>query len=171
MNWQRSNRKIHYWGSIFCALPLLIILLTGFLLLFKKQSDWVQPPTMKGTEGAPSLLYGDLLKSLQAIPEMEVESWDDVDRLDVRPSKGVIKVRGKNRWEAQLDHQSGDVLAVAFRRSDLIESLHDGSFFGDWAKFGIFLPAALILLVLWVTGLYLFALPFLRRRKRQKAAS
>ena len=96
MNWQRSNRKIHYWGSIFCALPLLIILLTGFLLLFKKQSDWVQPPTMKGTEGAPSLLYEDLLKNLQAIPEMEVESWDDVDRLDVRPSKGVIKVRGKN---------------------------------------------------------------------------
>lgn len=168
MNWQRTNRKIHYWGSLVCALPVLLILVTGFFLLFKKQSQWVQPATLRGSEGSPELAYADLLAKLREIPEMEVASWDDVDRLDVRPSKGVIKVRGENRWEAQLDHQTGEVLGVAYRRSDLIESLHDGSFFGDWVKFGVVFPAALVLLILWVTGMYLFLWPYLRKRGKKR---
>jgi hypothetical protein len=28
-----------------------------------------------------------------------IETWSDVDRLDVRPGKGMLKVRAKNRWE------------------------------------------------------------------------
>ena len=34
------------------------------------------------------------------------------------------------------------------RRSDLIESIHDGSYFGgDWTKLGLFLPAGIVLLL------------------------
>ena len=57
---------------------------------------------------------------------------------------------------------------MAYRRSDLIESLHDGSFFGgDFAKLGVFLPTALVLCVLWGTGIYLFFLPYMVRRRRR----
>jgi hypothetical protein len=94
------------------------------------------------------------------VPKAQVESWDDIDRLDVRPGKGMLKVRCKNRWEVQLDTKTGEVLRAAYRRSDLIESIHDGSFFRDRAKLWLFLPSALVLAILWFTGLYLFVLPY-----------
>lgn len=91
-------------------------------------------------------------------------TWDDVDRLDVRPSKGVVKVRARSGWEVQVDAKTGEVLQAAVRRSDLIESLHDGSFFHEKVKLWIFLPAGLILAGLWGTGIYLFFLPLWKRR-------
>ena len=40
-----------------------------------------------------------------------------------------MKVRAKNNWEIQLDLEKGTILKTAFRRSDIIEQLHDGSWF------------------------------------------
>ena len=156
INWKKFNRKTHYWGSIICAIPVLIIIGTGSLLLLKKQLPWVQPATIRGTSQAPTASFEAILKAAMSIEKAGIASWDDVDRLDVRPAKGVVKVRAHNQWEIQLDHTTLEVLQVAYRRSDFIESLHDGSFFHAKAKLGLFLPAALILLVLWITGLYLF---------------
>lgn len=165
ISWSRLNRKVHYWGAAACGLPVLIVILTGILLLLKKESDWIQPSTMKGGGAEPTVPFEQILQRVRSVPEAEVSSWGDIDRLDVRPSKGVIKVQAKNRWEVQLDHQTAEVLSVAYRRSDLIESLHDGSFFHDAVKLWIFLPSAVILLGLWLTGLFLFAQPFVRRRR------
>jgi hypothetical protein len=94
-----------------------------------------------------------VLHAVKQVPEVSLNSWDDIDRLDVRPTKGIIKVRGKNHWEVQLNAQNGDVLQVAYRRTDTIEAIHDGSWFFEGAKLWLFLPAALLLFVLWVTGL------------------
>ena len=163
----RLNRKIHFWGAIICALPVLIMIGSGVLLLLKKESDWIQPPTIKGNKGEPTLAYVDILAKAQAEPLLEVESWQDIKRLDVRPGKGVIKVHAKNRWEIQLYQQSGEVLHVAYRRSDLIEEIHDGSFFHDRAKLCLCLPAAVILLVLWLTGVYLFTITLLAKRRKR----
>jgi hypothetical protein len=86
--------------------------------------------------------------------------------LDVRPGKGVVKVRCKNRYEVQIDAETAEILQVAFRRSDLIESIHDGSFFNEHFKLWVFLPAGIVLALLLVTGVHLFFLPYLARRKR-----
>lgn len=170
--WNRFNRKTHYWGAIICAVPVLIIIVTGIMLLLKKEIAWIQPPTIKAEKGVPTLSFDEILQASQKVPEAEIASWDDIDRLDIRPSKGVIKVRSENSWEIQLDHDSGEILQVAYRRNELIESLHDGSWFHDNVKLWIFLPSAVVLLVLWVTGIYLFVVPLLvkRNRKKKKAA-
>ncbi len=57
---------------------------------------------------------------------------------------------------------------MAYRRNELIESLHDGSWFHKHAKLWIFLPGSVILLVLWILGIYLFVAPLLKKRKRNK---
>ena len=62
-------------------------------------------------------------------------------------------MRGKNRWEVQLNAQTAEVLQVAYRRTDTIEAIHDGSWFFEGAKLWLFLPAAVLLFVLWVTGM------------------
>ena len=165
------NRKLHRWGAIITAVPVLIIICTGLLLQFKKESDWVQPPTKRSADPALALSFAEILEAIRHAPAAEptgIETWDDIDRLDVRVDRGVAKVRGKNRWEVQVDTSSGEVLQVAFRRSDLIESLHDGSWFHEKAKLWIFLPTAALLLGLWGTGIYLWLLPHLARRKRAK---
>jgi hypothetical protein len=54
---------------------------------------------------------------------------------------------------------------------DLIESLHNGTFFHDKAKLWIFLPSALVLFVIWTTGIWLFLLPILTKRKRRKRSA
>jgi hypothetical protein len=81
----------------------------------------------------------------------------------------MLKVRAENRWEIQIDANTGVVLQVAYRRSDLIESLHDGSFFGDYAKLWVFLPSALVVIGLWITGMVLFFHPYLAKSRKRKA--
>jgi len=163
-------RKIHYWSTLFIAIPVLIVLVSGLLLQVKKQSDWVQPEEQRGTPSESPISVSDVLTHLRSHPEAQVETWDDVDRLDVRPGKGLIKIRLVDGREIQMDLSDGHILQIEYRRTDLIESLHDGSWFaGDITKLGLFLPAAIVLLCMWVTGIWMFWAPIPIRRKRRRA--
>ena len=156
---------MHRWGAILIAIPLLVVIGSGLVLQLKKDVAWVQPPTQRGS-GPPLLLTMDeILEIASADPNAGIEDWSDVDRLDVRPGRGVVKVRAMNRWEVQIDTASGAILSSAYRRSDLIEQIHDGSFFHDKAKLWVFLPSGVILFALWVTGMYLWAIPIVMKRK------
>lgn len=164
---QRIARRWHRLIGVAVALPFLIVILSGLLLQLKKELDWVQPPTQRGRLQIPELSHERLFHAVQAVPEAEVSTWGDIDRIDVRPSKGIMKVQCKSGVEVQVDGASGDVLQVAVRRSDWIEALHDGSFFTDGAKLWIFLPSGVGVLLLWFSGVYLWWLPYqVRRRKR-----
>lgn len=168
MNWNLLSRRIHYWITPFLAIPILIILCSGILLQVKKQWSWVQPPEQRGKGSVPHIDFPTMLHSIQQQDQATVAGWDDVQRIDVRPAKGMAKVTLKSGWEVQVDLQDGSILQTAVRRSDWIESIHDGSFFaGDTTKLGVFLPSAIALAVLWVTGLWMFWLPFSVRRKRK----
>lgn len=167
LNW--LTRKLHRWGAIITAIPLLIVILSGLLLQVKKQVEWVQPASQKGsvTEGEFPTSLQSLLTVAKSVPEAEIASWSDVDRIDVRPTKGIAKIQCKNRWELQVDLATLQILSSTYRRSDLIESFHDGSFFSDSAKLWVFLPNALVLLALWGTGMWLWYLPIRAKRKKK----
>ena len=162
------SRRLHRWGAIAIGLPLLCVVASGLLLQVKKQFPWVQPHEQRTAVPTPSVAWDVVLAAAKAMPEAGVQGWEDIDRVDVRPGKGIMKVITKSRWEAQLALADGAVLQVAYRRSDLIETLHDGSFFGDAAKLWIFLPSGVVLFALWMTGLYLWVLPWMTKRKRAR---
>ena len=164
------NRKLHRWGAIAVALPFLFVICSGLLLQLKKQIPWVQPPEQRGASSASTLTLPQILAASQAVPQAGIASWDDIDRVDVRPGKGILKVIAKSRWELQIDLATGAVVQTAYRRSDLIETLHDGSFFHDNVKLFVFFPVALIVLGLWITGIYLFLLPYQVKRNRANIA-
>jgi uncharacterized iron-regulated membrane protein len=162
-------RKIHYWGAILSALPLLVMIGAGLLLMVKKEIPWIQPPTQRGAAAElPTASLTDLFAAARSAEQAGFTDWRDLDRVDIKPGKGVIKFIGHNRWEVQVDTTTAEVLQVAYRRSDLIESIHDGSFFTGWTKHFLFLPAGIVLLLLWLTGLYLFFLPYLRKAQRKQ---
>lgn len=166
MKFQLFTRKVHYWLSVFVAAPSALIFLTGLLLQIKKSVSWIQPAERRGSGKTPSVAFADVFDRARSIPELAVNDWSDIDRVDVRPGRGMLKVLANNRWEAQIDAATGDILQVAYRRSDVIEQIHDGSWFSAWIKSGLFTPTAAVLLIMWVSGVYLFVLPFWRRRRR-----
>jgi len=163
MSFTRINRKIHKWGSILLAAPLIIIIITGILLLLRKEFAAIQPPSQIGIGHSPSISFEKILQIARSVPETEISDWQDIARLDVRPNKGIVKLRTENSWEIQIDTQTGDVLQVAYRRSDWLESLHDGTFFHKNANLWLMLPTGIILLALWLTGLYLFIYPYIKK--------
>jgi len=168
MNFKRLLRQIHYWLSLAVFLPAGIIFIAGIFLMLKKEIDWIQPATSRGviTEQIPDITYQQMLEVSRLQSEANVSEWSDIDRIDIRPDKGIAKVRAKSGWEIQIDTKTTKVLKVAYRRSDLIESIHDGSFFADSMKLYVFLPTGILLVVMWGTGVYLFLLPRFRKRKK-----
>lgn len=162
------SRKVHRWAALIAALPILIVIGTGILLLLKKDVGWIQPPTMRGEKGPPLLTLEQVLEAAKSAPEAGIGGWEDVDRIDYRPGHGAAKVQGRNRWEVQVCLRTGAVLHTAVRRSDLIEAIHDGSWFHERVKYWVFLPSAVFLLGLWLTGIYLFVLPYWARAARER---
>ena len=95
----------------------------------------------------------------------------EVDRIDIRPDKGIAKVTFKNHFkEVQVDGFSGEILSVDIRHSDWIEKVHDGSIIdfytsGDeGAKLTYSTLVSLGLILLAISGFYLWYYPKLIRR-------
>ena len=88
----RNNRKLHRLGSLIAAAPLLVVIVTGILLQLKKDWTWIQPPTLRGSSSELVIDWDQVLSAASSATETGIASWDDIDRLDVRPSKGMLKV-------------------------------------------------------------------------------
>ncbi len=169
----RRFRVFHRWMGLSLALLLLISAVTGVLLALKKDIDIIQPPTQKGiTENLSDWKPLDEISLLatqafhNAYPE---QKENEIDRLDVRPSKGIVKVLfEEGNWEVQIDGKSGEVKSIAKRYSDWIESLHDGSIISDGFKLVSMNFLGIGLLFLIVTGVWLWYGPRRVRREKRK---
>ena len=135
------------------------------MLQLKKQLNWVQP-NVEITSSSQPIMLQSYLDAAKSVKEANVSSWDDIERIDIRPDKGIAKIKSKNNWEIQIDIETTEIYATNYRRSDVIESIHDGSFFSEIVKYGWFLPSGILLLILSLTGIYMFFIPILRRRKK-----
>jgi len=138
---------------------------SGIMLQLKKQSNWIQP-NVEVTSSSKPIMLQSYLDAVSNVKEANISSWDDIERIDIRPDKGIAKIKSKNNWEIQIDLETTEIYAKNYRRSDIIESIHDGSFFSEVVKYGWFLPSGILLLILSLTGIYMFFIPILRRRKK-----
>ena len=170
MRTQKLFRKIHHWGSFLISLPLIIMIGAGVLLMLKKEVEWIQPSSLKGIErnSVPMASMQDLFEAALSVEKAGFESWEQLSRADLKPGNGIIKFVSSTDWEVQIDTHTAEVLKVAQRRSDVIEAIHDGSYFADWVKLWIFLPAGIGLFVLWITGIYLFFVLELKKMKSRR---
>ena len=150
----RQNRLLHRWIAIVIALPMLLVILTGIVLQVRKPIDWVQPPTLTGSSAyEPTVRLEELLTQVKSVPEMQVTGWQDIKLLDMRPQKGIVKVRNFDELETQVDVTTGEVLQTAQRRNDFIAKMHD---FSAWrARLWLGLPIRLGFLFMFLTGVYL----------------
>ena len=169
----RNFRKYHRYIGVTLALLVLISAITGILLSLKKDVDILQPPTQKGISKTL-----DTWKPIAEIATIATttfyERYPDqkdnaIDKMDVRPSKGIVKVLfEKGYWEVQVDGTSGEVKSIARRHSDWIEHVHDGSIISDWFKLLSMNVLGIGMLLLMVSGLWLWYGPQKVREYRKK---
>lgn len=162
----RLVRKIHRWTGSSLFIIFLFISITGLLLGWKKDSKgYLLPSTQKGiSQDAEDWLT---INELQQRATFLVDSLDNtldpaIDRMDLRPSKGIVKFTFENHYhEIQLDLTTGQLLNFGKRRSDLLEQIHDGSIIDRKFGSGFFkllytTVAGLALLVFTITGFWLW---------------
>lgn len=171
MNLPRALRVWHRRISVLFAPPLLPVIVSGLLLHTKKHWAFVQPEAVAGPARESSAGWDAILDAVRGVPGLDVRSWSDIKRLDYRIDQGMAKIQIRGSLaEIQVDMESGRVLQVATRRSDIIEDLHTGAFFSENGRLFVFIPCAAALLFLWISGLYLFVQPHRTARRRRPTA-
>jgi len=166
----RSYRKWHKYVGLSLAIFVLISSITGILLAWKKNFDVLQPPTSKGV--TTEMSDWQPVEALSKIAVSAVDSLgldaSNLDRIEYRPAKGIAKVIfDTGSWEVQVDATNLEVLSVAKRHSDWIEHLHDGSIISDGFKLISMNYLGIGLLVLLITGIWLWLGP--KKIKRLKS--
>ncbi len=176
----RWFRWLHRKIAIFLFIFFSLIAITGLLLGIKKQTGLLSP-TQKGISADLSTwlpvdsLQKIAIKYLQDSVSVSLNS--EIDRIDIRPEKGIVKFIFKDHFNGlQLDGSTGRLLSIEKRRSDFIENLHDGSILdkllgtgGDQLKVSYTVSMGLSLLLLILSGLWLWYGPKrLRKNRKQK---
>jgi hypothetical protein len=166
----RWIRSLHRWLGLPLIVFFFIIGITSILLAWKKKAELL-PPTLKSkVEQGEWISPAEMVRIAEAEMSKIGESTE-VDRIDIRPDKGVAKVSFKTHFtEVQLDGLSGEVLSIETRHSDWIEKVHDGSIVdfylgGDEAtKLTYSTLTALGLILMSLSGFYLWYFPKLIRK-------
>lgn len=174
----KFSRFTHKWMSVFLGLVLLVIVLSGLFLTFKKDLEYLQPASRKGEKGEFSQ-FQPVQRVAEIVLEMhlpEAKTLDDIDRLELRPSKRVWKVRlaatsdFSSPKEIQIDAISGKVLNEGLRGDQLWMDVHSFMVFGDVAKYAAMILSGITLFWLILTGYYLFFYPYwVKARKSRRA--
>ena len=169
----RTIWLLHRWLGITAGLVLMMLSVTGFLLLVKKDYTWIQPTVMECAEGSVDQLQ-PIQKVYQAVFALglpQLRSEDDIARVDFRPDKRLHKVVSKHDdLEVQVCAITLRTSEPRTRRSDWIESIHDGSWFGDFTHDRVMPVVAFLLLFLAGSGYVMWAVPKWKRWRKRRAA-
>lgn len=173
----RQARRWHKWAGTLLSLVMAVLAVTGALVAFKKEWEYLQPSTRRG-EPAPITAVippAQVAAIVLALELPEARSLDDINRIELRPGRNVYKVRleSTGSWasprELQVDASTGVVLNSGLRGDQLWMDIHSFAVFGQGTKLVLMTLAGISLLWLALSGLYLFAFPpWHRARKRRR---
>lgn len=135
----RWHRKFHRLVASALMVFFFFVSITGLMLGWKKNSNGLLLAESK--QGSSTVISHWLsIDSLNTIAinvlrdSVDAALSAETDRIDIRPSKGMVKFTFKEHFNAiQLDASTGKVLMLEKRRADWIEKLHDGSILDHYA--------------------------------------
>jgi hypothetical protein len=161
--WARWMFHAHLWLGVVTTALVLIVCITGVLLNHKRPLG-LMPDVSNDAPGAlpRSLPLAELAARAERAVRGDVAAAG-IDRMDVRPGDGFVKVRFDDRevHEVTVDLASGRVLHVGPRNDVFLEKLHSGEIFGDgWTLLSD--AAAVALAILVISGLWLWLYPRVR---------
>ncbi len=177
----RWYRKYHRTIAMVSLLFFVSTAVTGLLLGWKKNTNgYILPKSYKGTSTNPKdwvsidSLHSTAIRILH--DSIDPNLGTSLQRIDMRPNKGMVKFIFNDHFhEVQLDLATAELLALQYRRSDIIENIHDGSIL-DFAfdtsgeKFKLVYNTIMgsALLFLTFSGFWLWMNPKRIRRERRR---
>jgi uncharacterized iron-regulated membrane protein len=169
----RNLRILHRWIGIISSLFMVLMAGSGLFLALKKKVDWIQPPSQKGEqiqELSEIISIESAGKAAFAVGLANLKALDDVDRFELHAGKSIYKITSKENFhEVQVDAKTGKVLSVAKRNDQLIEKIHDMSFFSGFTYDYLLPLVSISLLFLGLSGIYMFFTPVYRRWKFKRS--
>lgn len=165
-NLTRAAFYAHLWLGVVFTVALTAISITGILLNHKRglglMPDVAHTPVAAFEHALPLARLGEI--ALRAVRPDSALDARFIDRMDVRPRDGFVKVRLRDAasTEATVDLTTGRVLHIGPRGDAFLEKLHSGEIFGGQ---GVLLSdaAAVALVITLITGVWLWLAPKLRR--------
>ena len=156
----------HLWLGVVFTVILTAISITGILLNHKRGAglmpDVPHSPTGPFGEALPLSRLASI--ALAAVAPGDSQDVARVDRMDVRPRDGFVKVRLRDAssTEVTIDIASGRILHIGPRGDVFLEKLHSGEIFGGR---GVLLSdaGAIALVITLITGVWLWLVPKMRR--------
>jgi hypothetical protein len=149
----------HLWLGIVTTAIVVVLAISGILLNHKRPLG-----LMPEVEHAPTGAFENAMSLAQLVDAATAAApaagAAGVDRMDVRPRDGLVKVRFRDDvvTEVTLDIADASVLHVGERNDVFLEKLHSGEIFGDnWVLLSDL--GAVALLILIVSGYWLWLFP------------
>lgn len=160
----------HLWLGVLASMAVVLVCVTGILLNHKRALGLMPDVENAGARPLESALsLQELVDRAGRAVALDGADPPTVDRMDVRPDDGLVKVRFDDRvvTEVTLDLATGAVLHVGERNDVFLEKLHSGEIFGDR---GIFVSdaAAVLLTLLLLSGYWLWLYPRRRLERRRR---
>ena len=153
----------HLWLGVLFTVVLTVISVTGIALNHKRGLGLMPDVPAEPTAPFARALPLDSLAAV-ALAAAGADAADPeraaIDRMDVRPRDGYVKVRLRDEGstEVTVDLASGRVLHVGPRGDVFFEKLHSGEVLGGgWVLLSD--AAAVALVALLVTGYWLWLAP------------
>ena len=160
----------HLWIGIITTAIMIVICVTGIMLNHKRAWGLMPDVPHEASGTFDNALPMHELAALASRAVGEDVAKAGIDRMDVRPGDGIIKVRFDDRvvTEATLDIVAGTVLHIGERNDVFLEKLHSGEIFGDrWVLLTDL--AAVALLLLLVSGYWLWLYPRTRTNRETRS--
>ena len=167
----------HLWLGVIFTTALVVISVSGILLNHKRglglMPDVAHEAERPFTESLPlARLAAIALDTVSRATGGDGEPLDPavrVDRMDVRPRDGFVKVRMRDAssTEVTVDLASGRVLHVGPRGDVFLEKLHSGEIFGGLRWVLLSDAAAIALVITLITGYWLWLVPKRPRADRK----
>lgn len=161
----RAAFHLHLWLGVLGTVALLVIAVTGVLLNHKRALGLMPDVAPAADEAFPDALPLDRLARIALDTAARGDAAGDpvraVDRMDVRPRAGYVKVRLRDAasTEVTVALATGRVLHVGPRGDVFLERLHSGEIFGGDRWLLLSDAAAVLLVVTLGTGYWLWLAP------------
>jgi hypothetical protein len=170
----RTAFYVHLWIGVIFTAALIVISVTGMLLNHKRGLGLMPDVPHEPTAPFNTSITLDSLATVALVAVtpagQERGTHADIDRMDVRPRNGYVKVRMRDAssTEVTVDIANGRVLHVGPRGDVFLEKLHSGEIFGSvWTILSD--GAAIAIAATIVTGYWLWLAPKRRRTREDNA--
>lgn len=149
MNNYKKIINIHVILGVLCALPILLTIVTGIFLSLRSYFPFMQPSSSYFSP----MDFNEMPAPKDLLPNLVASS--NVNTIIYKPDKGIVQLRTKDNYEYFISAKNKKIVAQGAKRTPLFIQLHEGTFFGKYARELIFLPAAIFLFMTIFTGLFM----------------